>query len=171
MTVTNDESIQLHGQDEETVSRLYGDVIAGWTDRDADSFAGPFSPDAVVIGFDGSEMTGRASIASEMRRIFADHVTAVYVAKVKSVRLLSRDVALLRAVVGMIPPDGSELMPNRNAYQTAVAARDGDSWRIVLFQNTPARFDGRPELAARLTQELSDTARSQATDGSQTDAR
>jgi uncharacterized protein (TIGR02246 family) len=149
-------TVQRHGQDEEAVSRLYGEVIGGWNDCDADSFAGPFSPDAVVIGFDGSEMTGRASIASELRRIFADHATALYVAKVKSVRFITPDVALLRAVVGMVPRDGSELVPDRNAQQTAVAARDGGSWQIVLFQNTPARFDGRPELAERLSRELSE---------------
>jgi uncharacterized protein (TIGR02246 family) len=135
-------------------------MIGGWNDRDAAAFAGPLSGDAVVIGYDGSEMTGRASIASEMRRIFADHETAVYIAKVKSVRLLSPDVVLLRAMVGMIPADGSELMPDRNARQTVVAVRDGDSWRIVLFQNTPTRFDGRPELAEHLTRELAEIAHS-----------
>jgi uncharacterized protein (TIGR02246 family) len=156
MTVAYDESIELHGQGEEAVSRLYGDVIAGWNDRNADAFAHPFSHDAVVIGFDGSEMSGRASIASELRRIFADHGTAAYVAKAKSVRPLSPDVVLLRAVVGMVPPDGSELMPDRNAHQSLIAARDRGSWRIVLFQNTPARFDGRPELAEHLTRELAE---------------
>jgi uncharacterized protein (TIGR02246 family) len=69
-------------------------------------------------------------------------------------RLLSAEVALLRAVVGMIPPGRSELEPARNAHQTVVAAKRDGQWRIVLFQNTPAQFHGRPDLVERLTQEL-----------------
>jgi hypothetical protein len=46
------------------------------------------------------------------------------------------------------------LNPAANAVQTMVAERDGGGWRIVLFQNTPAQFHGRPELAERLTAEL-----------------
>jgi hypothetical protein len=35
-----------------------------------------------------------------------------------------------------------------------VAAREGGVWRIVSYQNTPAQFHGRPELAQALTDEL-----------------
>ncbi len=54
----------------------------------------------------------------------------------------------------MVPPGGGRLMPDRHAVQTAVAHRDGDGWSIALFQNTPAQFHGRPELAEALTTEL-----------------
>jgi uncharacterized protein (TIGR02246 family) len=97
-----------------------------------------------------------------MERIFADHETAPYVAKVRSVRLLGSDAAVLRAVVGMIPPGGSDIEPARNAHQTLVAQKQDGEWRIVLFQNTPAQFHGRPDLAERLTQELREV--SQASD-------
>jgi hypothetical protein len=35
-----------------------------------------------------------------------------------------------------------------------VAARHGGRWLIALFQNTPAQFHGRPELAQQLTEDL-----------------
>jgi hypothetical protein len=35
-----------------------------------------------------------------------------------------------------------------------VAAKRAGHWRIALFQNTPAQFHGRPELAKALTEEL-----------------
>jgi uncharacterized protein (TIGR02246 family) len=143
------------------VAALYEELIAGWNDRDADRFAASFARDGELIGFDGSEETGRAAIAEAMRRIFEDHETASYVSKVRDLRMLGPDVALLRAVVGMVPPDGSDLMPERNAHQTVIAARDGSEWRIVLFQNTPAEFHGRPELVDRLTKELREVARGQ----------
>jgi uncharacterized protein (TIGR02246 family) len=110
-----------------------------------------------VIGYDGSEQTGRGEIAREMQRIFDGHQTASYVAKVQSVELLAADVALLRAVVGMLPPGSSDLNPERNAHQTLVVRRDDGNWQIVLFQNTPAQFHGRPDLAKALTAELQST--------------
>jgi uncharacterized protein (TIGR02246 family) len=142
------------GIDEAAVARLYEAVISGWNEHDGDAFAAPFAADGTVIGFDGSEIDGRDAIASEMTQIFADHETAPYVAKVKRLRLLGPEVALLRAIVGMIPPEKAELEPSRNAHQTVIALKRDDEWSIVLFQNTPAQFHGRPELVERLTREL-----------------
>jgi len=38
--------------------------------------------------------------------------------------------------------------------QSMVAVQKGGSWKIVLFQNTPAAFHNRPELTKKLTEEL-----------------
>jgi len=73
---------------------------------------------------------------------------------VREVRFLSTDIALLRAVVGMVPPGQNDINPAVNAIQSLVAVKDKDIWRITLFQNTPAQFHGRPELAEELTKEL-----------------
>ena len=107
-----------------------------------------------VVGFDGSQMNGRVEIEDTLRQIFADHVTAAYVAKIRSVRFLTPDVAVLRAVAGMIPPGESDLNPAVNTVQTLVAVKGAGSWRIAAFQNTPAAFHGRLELSAELTEEL-----------------
>ena len=85
---------------------------------------------------------------------FASHPTATYVSKVREIRLLSGDVALLRAVVGMVPPGQADINPAVNAVQSLVAAKTDGGWRIASFQNTPAQFHGRPEMAQRLTEEL-----------------
>jgi uncharacterized protein (TIGR02246 family) len=143
--------------DEAAVTALYDDLIGAWNDHDGDAFAAPFAPDGMVIGFDGSEQSGRDAIASEMNRIFADHETAPYVTKVRSVRALGPHAAVLRAVAGMIPPGASGLDPSRNAQHTIVAEEEDGRWRIVLFQNTPAQFHGRPDLAEQLTKELGQT--------------
>ena len=143
---------------DDAVRRLYEELIAGWNERRGEAFATGFAPDGAVVGFDGSELEGRDAIAAEMERIFADHATAPYVTRVRSIRLLSQEAAVLRAVVGMIPPGQSDLEPARNAHQTLVAAKQDGEWRIVLFQNTPAQFHGRPDLAERLTQELREAA-------------
>ncbi len=72
----------------------------------------------------------------------------------EKLRFLSPDVAVLRVLVGMIPPAQPDLDPNLNALQTLIAAKRDGQWRIVLFQNTPAQFHGRPELVQQMTEEL-----------------
>jgi uncharacterized protein (TIGR02246 family) len=88
-----------------------------------------------------------------MSRIFAEHPTAQYVGIVRQVKFLSSTVAVLRAVAGMIPPGQTDLNPGLNAIQTLIATKH-DSWRVALYQNTPAAFHGRPEAVNALTGEL-----------------
>ena len=140
--------------DEIEVRALYQQLLDGWNKRNADAFAASFAEDGHVIGFDGSQMAGQTEIASTLRQIFADHLTGTYVNKVRDVRLLSPDVAILRAVVGLVPHAQSDIEPALNAHQTLIATKHDDQWRITLFQNTPAQFHGRPELTQQLTDEL-----------------
>lgn len=125
-----------------------------WNNRSSEPFAAAFVEDGEVIGFDGSEMHGRSEIESQLGQIFGNHPTARYVGKVRGVRLLASDVAVLRAIVGMVPPGGSDINPAVNALQVFVMAKRDGQWRIVSMQNTPAQFHGRPELAQQMTDEL-----------------
>jgi uncharacterized protein (TIGR02246 family) len=136
------------------VRALYVRVLDGWNRRSGGDFAAPFAEDGEVVGFDGSENKGRAEIASELNRIFADHETGTYVGKVRSVRALGSDAAVLRAVAGVVPAGQSDLDPKLNAVQTLVAEEREGEWRVVLYQNTPAQFHGRPLLVESLTDEL-----------------
>ena len=63
-------------------------------------------------------------------------------------------VALIRAVAGLVPAGQTELNPALNAVQSVVASERSGVWKIDLFQNTPAAFHGRPEECERLTTEL-----------------
>ena len=136
------------------VRDLYRALLEAWNQQDATAFAAGFAGTGTCIGFDGSTMNGPAEIEEALGGVFSDHETADYVAVVRELRFLSPETALLRAVVGMVPPGESDLNPEQNAIQSLVAHHDGDRWRIELFQNTPARFDGRPEVAEALTEEL-----------------
>lgn len=140
----------------EPIVGLYNALLQAWNDRDAAAYAALFTDDANVTGFDGSQMDGPDAIRKELGGIFASHQTAPYVSKVREVRLLAADVALLRAVAGMIKADTGDINPAVNAIQTLVAQKVDGAWRIALFQNTPAQFHGRPELAEALTNELRD---------------
>lgn len=136
------------------VRALYRQLLDGWNQRKAAAFAASFAEDGESIGFDGTQNIERADISSVLQQVFADHPTPAYVSKVRSVRLLGTDVAVLCAVAGMAPPGQSDLAPALNAIQTLVAVRSDGTWRIVLFQNTPAQFHGRPEAVRQLTEEL-----------------
>jgi uncharacterized protein (TIGR02246 family) len=128
-----------------SVRDLYRSLLEAWNARDAAAFAGLFAEDGFMIGFDGSQSPG-AEIEGHLGPIFRDHPTASYVAVVRDVRERG-DVAVLRAAVGMVPPDADALNRDVNAVQSLVAERGEDgAWRIVLFQNTPAQYHGRPEL-------------------------
>jgi len=142
----------------EDVVAIYTRLLEAWNRRDADAFAALFAESASVVGFDGSQMNGRAEIATQLRAIFANHPTAAYVAKVREVRELDPLVILLRAVVGMIPPGKTELNPAVNAIQSLVIVLDPEP-KLALLHNTPAAFHGRPHLAEQLTQELTGVVR------------
>ncbi len=140
--------------DEAAVRALYQRMLDGWNQRNADAMAALCTENSEMIGFDGSQLIGRAEIASTLRDIFANHPTPPYLNIIRNVRFLGADVAILRAIVGMVPPGQSDIEPALNSVQTLVAARHDGAWHIALFQNTPAQLHGRPEEVRQMTEEL-----------------
>src|SRR3979411_755728 len=139
--------------DHDAVSSVYRDLLAAWNRRDGKafaspfsqdgevvgcertggkSFASPFSEDGGVIGFDGSETRGRASIESEMTRIFADHATGEYVGIVREVVLISPQVALVRAVAGVVPAGQTDFNPPLNSVHRMVGKKAASAWPTCL---------------------------------------
>ena len=142
--------------DKAIIENLHKELLTCWNKQNAEGMASLFLENANMVGFDGSEINGKTQIETELKNVFAHHKTASYVWKIKEVRLLSSDVALLRAIVGMIPPDKKEINPATNAIQSMIATNQNGIWKISLFQNTPAQFHGRPELVEQMTKELSE---------------
>jgi uncharacterized protein (TIGR02246 family) len=137
---------------------LYARLITGWNDHDGSAMAEPFAEDGVIIGFDGSVSSGRQSIGTEMSNIFADHETGRNAVKVHSVRSLGPQAMILRAIAGLVPPGQTAINSETNSHQTVIAEEQDGQWRIVLFQNTPAQFHGRPQLVEDMTRELQTVA-------------
>ena len=143
-----------HARDAAGPEQLYLKLLERWNARDAAGFAAQFEPEGHSIGFDGSEMHGQAEIERTVEQIFADHETGTYVAKIRDLRFLTKDIAILRAVVGMVAAGQADLNQDVNAIQTLLARRSEGDWRIALFQNTPAQYHGRPQDVEALTAEL-----------------
>ncbi len=144
---------------ENAVRALYFELLERWNARDAARFAALFAENGTVVGFDGTLHNGRTQIAADLARIFGEYPTASFVGKVKEVRFLAPPVALLRAVAGMVPPDETDINPAVNAIQSLLVRQSEDRWEIAHFQNTPAAFHGRPQLAEELTAELREAQR------------
>lgn len=133
---------------------LYAQLLEAWDKRNARNYALLFASDATLIGFDGSQVNGQLEIGAHVSEVFTHHQTPRYVGIVREVRLVAPDVALLRANAGLVPPGKDDIDPALNAVQSLVATRKSGSWKIALFQNTPARFDMHPEQSKALTEEL-----------------
>jgi hypothetical protein len=54
----------------------------------------------------------------------------------------------------MVPRGKTDIDPSENAVQCVVACSQNGKMEIMLFQNTPAQFHGRPELTEALNKEL-----------------
>jgi uncharacterized protein (TIGR02246 family) len=141
------------------IRRLYEEILIAWNQRDAAAMAAHFDKDGNLVGYDGTQADSRAAIEDHLRPIFADHPTAAYVAKVREIQILTRDVGILRAVVGMIPPTSDDVNPAGNTVQTLVAVQHADRWQAAVFQSTPAAWHGRPQDSEALTEELRDVMR------------
>ena len=137
-----------------SVEDLYRTLLESWNEQNGSRYAQLFTSTGTLVGFDGSCVEGADAIAEHLASIFADHTPASYVAKVREVRELAPTVALLRSVVGMVPPRASDINPQTNAVQSLVAVMTTEGWRVAHFANTPAAFHGRPEEQESLTAEL-----------------
>src|ERR1051325_11681761 len=122
-----------HDSDDRPIRALFAALWDGWNRMDAVAAAAPFADDAELVGFDGSEMQGRAAIEETYRRIFSHHQTGRYIVKVRGIRWLAPEIAVLRAVAGVVPAGQTELNPQLNSVMAMVAQRQNEEWHVALF--------------------------------------
>jgi uncharacterized protein (TIGR02246 family) len=76
------------------------------------------------------------------------------VGKVRNLRFLTSDVAVMHAIGGTVMAGQTHLEPERNSAQTLVAIKRNGKWSLAAFQNTRATYLGRPDESQKLTEEL-----------------
>lgn len=138
----------------EKVAQLYQHLLQQWNKRSAEGMTGLFARTGTLIGFDGSQLNGQAEIYSVLNEIFSNFPTAAYVSIIKDIRPLGDSAVLLLAVAGMVAQGQSDISPEVNVIHSLTAVLEDGNWRVALFQNTPATFHGRPELAEQLSADL-----------------
>jgi uncharacterized protein (TIGR02246 family) len=142
--------------DEAAIRALYQQAMDDWNRGSGEAFAAPFSEDGDLVGFDGTHLKGRQEITSFHQQLFDTYVKGTrLVGKIRSVRFLTSDVALMHVVGGTIMAGQTDIEPERNSVLTLVATKDNKGeWRLAAFQNTRAQYLGRPKEAQALTEEL-----------------
>jgi uncharacterized protein (TIGR02246 family) len=143
--------------DEAAIRSLYFQMIDSWNKGSGDDFAAPFAEDVDLVGFDGTHLKGRQEIASFHQRLFDTFVKGSrLVGKIRNVRFLTPDVAIMHAVGGTIMAGQTDIEPERNSIHTLVVIKGNGNhkWSIAAFQNTQAQYIGRPVISQALTEEL-----------------
>jgi uncharacterized protein (TIGR02246 family) len=141
--------------DEAAIRAIYQQLMDGWNAGSGDAFASLFEEDGDLVGFDGTHFKGRQEIA-----LFHQHLFDMFlkgsrlVGKVRSVRFLTSDVAVMHAIGGTVMAGQTDLDPERNSVQTLIAVKRNGKWRLAAFQNTRATYIGRPDESQKLTEEL-----------------
>ncbi len=136
--------------DEADVHDLYQELMDGWNRGSGDAFAAVFTKDGNLVAFDGTHFKGREEIAPFHQELFDKWLKGSrLVGKVKEVRFLSPDVALMHAVGSTVMRGKSESSPERDSIQTLLAVREGEGedWRLAAFQNTRVRPMGPNPVA------------------------
>jgi uncharacterized protein (TIGR02246 family) len=142
--------------DEATIRSLYFQMIDGWNKGSGEAFVAAFAEDGDLVGFDGTHLKGRQEIASFHQQLFDRFLKGSrLVGKIRNVRFLTPDVAIILVVGGTIMAGQSDIDPERNSIHTLVVMKGSDDkWRIAAFQNTRAQYIGRPDMSQALTGEL-----------------
>jgi uncharacterized protein (TIGR02246 family) len=126
--------------DEAAVRGLYQQLMDGWNRGSGVEFAAAFAEDGDLVAFDGTHFAGREEIAPFHQELFDKWLKGSrLVGKVRDVRFLSPDVALMHAVGGTVMRGKTEPSPERDSNQTLVATRRDGEWRLAAFQNTRVR--------------------------------
>ena len=151
----NSQTLSSAAAEETAIRALYQQLMDGWNAGSGEAFASSFEEDGDLVGFDGTHFKGRQEIA-----LFHQHLFDVFlkgsrlVGKVRGVRFLTSDVAVVHAVGGTVMAEQTHLEPERNSVQTLVAVQRNGKWSLTAFQNTRATYIGRPEETHKLTEEL-----------------
>lgn len=119
------------------IRRLYKQMIDGWNSGSGDTFAAPFTDDSDFIGFDGTLMNGTQQISSFHQMLFDSFVKGSrLVGKVRGIRFVSSDVAIMIAVGGSVMAGQSDIEPERYSIRTLVAIKRDRILQFSAFQNT-----------------------------------
>ncbi len=111
---TNDNA--AHPDDEAAVRGLYQQLMDGWNQGSGAAFAAAFAEDGDLVAFDSTHFEGRQEIASFHQQLFDKWMKGTrLVGRVRRVRFLGPDVAVLHAVGGTVMRGKTEPSPERDS--------------------------------------------------------
>ncbi|HZH31663.1 MAG TPA: SgcJ/EcaC family oxidoreductase [Pyrinomonadaceae bacterium] len=129
--------------DEAAVRSLVQKCVEGWNKGSGEAFAAQFAEDSDYVVVNGIHLKGRRQNASGHQQIF-DTIykgTRLWV-RVKSVRFLRPDVALIHTASKVLKRGESGASPEPEAIQTWTVSKHGKEWLVDAFHNTPIQRQG-----------------------------
>lgn len=134
---------------------LYHRFLEAWNWRNARAMADLFADRGELIGYDGSLEIGRENV------FFCTSTPSLKIIQPQDSPAKSKMCDCWVEISSYyVPspawclPGQSDINPKVNTHHTLATEKNGEKWQIQLFQNTPAEFDGRPELVEQMTEEL-----------------
>lgn len=155
--------------DEAAIRQLLDRMREAWARGDGSALASLFTEDARYVEAPGIRRAGRQAIADSHQKIFGTFFAHTRLGESYPVELhlVTPDVVLVHASGSVLFPGESEQRVPPNGLMSMVAAREGGTWRFVLFHNTPTgrartlRFLWR-YLISRLSQARAETRKARA---------
>ncbi len=126
--------------DERAIRELFERLLEDWARGDGEAYGSRFTGDADYVAFDGSHTKGRGEISSSHQQLFDKYLKGTRLTgRIKSVRFLGPDTALVHAVGGTMMRGKTKPSPERDSIQTLVAVRRDGQWRFAAFHNSRVR--------------------------------
>ena len=137
--------------DAEAIATIPLEMIAAWNRGDGAGFAAAFTDTADFVAFEGSHLRGRAAIEGFHTEMFATVLRGTRLeGAVQSVRLVTSEVAVMRAVAYTVLAGDERPSPSRDSMQLFVTVRTDDGWKVAAVQNARQLTLDRQLLLDRL---------------------
>jgi uncharacterized protein (TIGR02246 family) len=119
-------------------------VYEAWNSADPDAFVAEYLEDASAI-LPGSYLKSRQEIRDAMAYSFNGPLKGRRSSdKVRDVRFLSDEVAVVISESGILIPGESEAPPERTVYATWVLTKRDGRWLLAAYSNSPSVAPGQP---------------------------
>jgi uncharacterized protein (TIGR02246 family) len=134
-----DERAQRDSEVNNAVREVLQRLCEAWERGDGEAYGALFSEDAQYVTAPGERLQGWKSIAESHQEIFNTFFKGTKLGRdyPNRVRPITPDVVLVEFAGSVLFPGETERKVSPNGLMTLVVAKQGEEWRIVLFQNTP----------------------------------
>ena len=131
--------------DDSQIRDLIMTMEMGWTNKDGNLFAKPFTENADYVIINGLRIKGRTAIADGHQRIFDSFYKQTFIQTVvQSIRFLRPDIAVVHVNSSMTGTSNGHDVDTK-AIISLTVEKTTAGWQIASFQNTAVEVqENRP---------------------------
>lgn len=124
-------------QDEEAIRKLQEDFAAAWNQHDAQAMSMLWAEDGDYVGPDGQYISGRSRIENMLAEAHTgDYASSKLAVKVKGVRFLKSDVAVVDAEAEITAARDffNNPLPPQKAVATSILVKKDGKWLTAVYR-------------------------------------